>query len=75
MQEQGITGVWRWNQRSRLKGRQEGTEEAGSVQRSGNRSLIRECDISSVRHLSAWGSEMQVGLTPAHLREQGDGLG
>ena len=45
------------------------------MQGSGDRSPIRECDIGSVGHLYAWGSEVQVGLTPAHLGEWGMDLG
>ena len=55
MWEQGITRDRRRNQRSRLQGRREGTEEAGSVQRSGDQSPIREHNISLVRHLHARG--------------------
>ena len=70
-----------YNQRQRaepegkLQERREGSKGVGSVQRSGDRSPIGGHDISSVGHLHAQGSEVQVGLTPACLRERGDGSG
>ena len=70
-----------YNQRQRtevkgkLQERREWSKGAGSVQRLGDRSPIRECDIGSVRHLCAQESEVQVRLTPACLGEWGDGSG
>ena len=70
---------YNWRQRAKPEGklqeRQEGSEGVGRVQRSGDQSPIGGCNISSVGHLRAWGSEVQVRLTPVHLREQGDRSG
>ena len=62
-------------QEGKLQERQEGSKGVGSVQRSGDQSPIGGCDIGSVGHLRARGSEVQVGLTPAHLGKWGDGSG
>ena len=52
---------YNWRQRTELKGklqeRQEGSEGTGSIQGLGDRSLIRECNISLVGHLHAQGLE------------------
>ena len=75
----GMGTEYNWRQRAEPRGklqeRQEESEGAGSVQRSGDQSPIGEHDIGLVRHLHAQGSEVQVELTPACLGKQGDRSG